>query len=231
MERLQTVVEEPKRESVPRTMPESRPVTKTNFRETQAYKAFTTGLWMDNPIFCMVLGICSSLAITNSVANAIAMGAGVTFCLVFSSLFISLLRNAIPGRVRMLAYMTIIATFVICVDKFLKAYFPVISTAMGPYVGLIITNCILMGRAEAYAIKNKVFYSVLDALGCGIGYTYILLLMSVVREAMGFGTLLGYRVMPDGWTNWVVMTIAPGAFFLLGVYLWIFRTMSKKTEV
>lgn len=198
--------------------------------DSKSYKVFTMGLWMDNPIFCMILGICSSLAITNSLANAIAMGLGVTFCLVFGSLFISMLRKVIPGRVRMLAYMTIIATFVICVDKFLKAFFPVISTAMGPYVGLIITNCILMGRAEAFAIKNNAYYSVLDALGCGIGYTYILLLMSIPREIMGFGTLLGHRVMPGSWENWVVMTIAPGAFFLLGVYLWIFRTMSKKTE-
>lgn len=205
-------------------------VKKSSFKETKAYKAFSTGLWVDNPIFCMILGICSSLAITNSVANAVAMGLGVTFCLVFSSLFISLLRNTIPGRVRMLAYMTIIATFVICVDRFLKAYFPAISSTMGPYVGLIITNCILMGRAEAYAIKNNPFYSGLDALGCGIGYSFMLLLMSVVRESIGFGTLLGYRVMPGNWTNWVVMTIAPGAFFLLGVYLWIFRTISKKTE-
>ncbi|MBI4650237.1 NADH:ubiquinone reductase (Na(+)-transporting) subunit D [Candidatus Desantisbacteria bacterium] len=199
-------------------------------KNSKAFKVFASGIWLDNPIFCMVLGICSSLAITNKVANAIAMGLGVTFCTVFSSLLISLFRNTIPGRVRMLAYMTIIATFVICVDRFLKAFFPLISETMGPYVGLIITNCILMGRAEAYAINNSPFYSALDALGCGIGYTFMLLLMSIVREIMGFGTILDFRIMPDSWVNWTVLTIAPGAFFLLGVYLWIFRTISKKTD-
>jgi Na+-transporting NADH:ubiquinone oxidoreductase subunit D len=162
--------------------------------------------------------------------NAIAMGLGVTFCLVFSSLFVSLFRKTIPARVRMLAYMVIIATFVICVDRFLKAYFPPISEAMGPYVGLIITNCILMGRAEAYAAKKGPLLSVLDAFGCGVGYSAVLILMALIREPMGFGTILGQRLMPQIWTNWVILTIAPGAFFLLGVYLWILRTLAKKTE-
>jgi len=193
-------------------------------------KVMTMGMWNDHPIFCMVLGICSALAITNRMDNAIAMGAGVTFCLVFSSFFISLFRNVIPARVRMLAYMVTIATFVICTDRFLKAYFPPISAAMGPYVGLIITNCILMGRAEAFASKSNPWLSVLDAFGCGIGYSFILILMALIREPMGFGTILGQRIMPQFWTNWVILTIAPGAFFLLGVYLWILRTLARKTE-
>jgi Na+-transporting NADH:ubiquinone oxidoreductase subunit D len=188
------------------------------------------GLWADHPTFCMILGICSALAITNRMDNAIAMSAGVTFCLVFASFFVSLIRKAIPARVRMLAYMVIIATLVICTDRFLKAFFPPISKAMGPYVGLIITNCIVMGRAEAFAIKNKPFLSVLDALGCGLGYSSILILMALIREPMGFGTILGQKIMPQAWTNWVILTIAPGAFFLLGVYLWILRTFARKTE-
>ncbi len=204
---------------------------KRSIRYTKWFKVLTNGMWLDHPTFCMVLGICSMLAITNRLDNAIAMGVGVTFCTVFSSLFVSMFRNVIPGRVRMLAYMTIIATFVICVDRFLKAYFPPISEAMGPYVGLIITNCILMGRAEAFAIKNSPGLSALDGLGCGIGYSFMLILMAIIRETTGFGTILGHRVMPHNWTNWVVMTIAPGAFFLLGVYLWIFRTIAKKMEV
>ena len=130
----------------------------------------------------------------------------------------------------MLAYMTIISVFVICVDRFLQAYFPPISEAMGPYVGLIITNCILMGRAEAFAIKNGPWLSFLDGVGCGAGYSFMLLLMALIREPLGFGSFFGYKIMPSFWTNWVVMTIAPGAFFLLGVYLWIFRTIAKKTE-
>lgn len=209
-------------------MPKKR--FKRSIKQTKWFKVLTAGMWLDHPTFCMVLGICSMLAITNRLDNALAMGAGVTFCTVGGSLIISIFRNAIPSRVRMLAYMTIIATFVICVDRFLKAYFPPISEAMGPYVGLIITNCILMGRAEAFAIKNTPVFSLLDGLGCGIGYTFMLVLMAVIRESLGFGTLLGHRIMPHGWTNWVVMTIAPGAFFLLGLYLWIFRTIAKKTE-
>lgn len=203
---------------------------KRSLKQTKWFKVLSAGVWHDHPTFCMVLGICSVLAITNRLDNAIAMGIGVTFCAAFSSLFVSIFRNAIPSRVRMMAYMTIISVFVICVDRFLKAYFPPISEAMGPYVGLIITNCILMGRAEAFAIKNGVWLSFLDGLGCGVGYTFMLILMAVIRETLGFGTLLGRRVMPQNWTNWVMMTIAPGAFFLLGVYLWIFRTIAKKTE-
>lgn len=203
---------------------------KKSLKHTKGYKAFVAGLWADNPIFCMVLGICSALAITNKVANALAMGAGVTFCLVFSSFFISLLRRVIPPRVRLLTYMVVIGTFVICVDRFLKAYFPPLSQALGPYVGLIITNCIIMGRCEAYAMKNGPFHSVLDALGCGLGYSFILILMSVAREALAFGSILGWTVMPGWWVNWGMMAIAPGAFFLLGSYLWILRTLTKKTE-
>lgn len=203
---------------------------KRSFKHTKSYKALVSGLWQDHPTFCMVLGICSMLAITNKMDNALAMGLGVTFCTAFSSLFVAIFRNAIPSRVRMLAYMVIISTFVICVDRFLKAYFPAISETMGPYVGLIITNCILMGRAEAYAIKNGPWFSFLDGVGCGLGYTFMLILMALIREPLGFGTILGKPLMPAFWVNWVVMTIAPGAFFLLGAYLWIFRTIAKKTE-
>jgi len=203
---------------------------KRSFRQSKWFKVLITGMWNDHPTFCMVLGICSMLAITNKVDNAIAMGIGVTFCTAFSSLFVSIFRGAIPSRVRMLAYMVIISTFVICVDRVLKAYFPPISESMGPYVGLIITNCILMGRAEAFAIKNGPWLSFLDGAGCGIGYSFMLLLMALIREPMGFGTLFGFKIMPQAWTNWSILTIAPGAFFLLGVYLWIFRSIMKKTE-
>lgn len=194
------------------------------------FRVFITGIWRDNPIFSMVLGICSSLAVTNKIENAITMGLGVTFVLLFTEIIISSMRKIIPERVRMIAYMVSISTFVIVVDRFLKAYFPLISEALGPYVGLIITNCILMGRAEAFSIKNTVKESIMDAIGCGLGYSYILLLMAIIREILGFGTILGYKIMPDNWTKWIAMTIAPGAFFLLSIYLWIFRTITKKVE-
>jgi Na(+)-translocating NADH:ubiquinone oxidoreductase D subunit len=197
---------------------------------TRSFRIFITGLWRDNPIFCMVLGICSSLAVTNRIENAITMGIGVTFVLIATEIIISSLRNYIPVRVRMITYMTVISTFVIVVDRILKAYLPKISEALGPYVGLIITNCILMGRAEAFSINHTLKESIIDAISCGLGYTYILLLMSVIRELLGFGTLFGYKVMGANYENCIAMTIAPGAFFLLSIYLWIFRTILKRTE-
>ena len=203
---------------------------KRSIKQSKWFKTLTIGMWQDHPTFCVVLGICSMLAVTNRLENALAMGIGVTLCTAFSCLFVSLFRNAIPSRVRLLAYMVIISTFVICVDRVLKAYFPPISEEMGPYVGLIITNCILMGRAEAFAIKNGPWLSFLDGLGYGVGYSFMLILMALIREPLGFGTILGHKVMPGAWTNWVILTMAPGAFFLLGVYLWIFRTIAKKTE-
>ena len=193
----------------------------------RSWKTFLAGMWKEHPIFGTVLGICSSLAVSNRVENAIAMGAGVTFCLVAAGILIAMLRKLIPARVRMITYMIVIASFVIIVDRVLKAAFPSISEAIGPYVGLIITNCILMGRAEAFYISNKVGLSILDAFGNGFGYTYTLVIFAVIREALGFGTILGMRVMPETWVNWVVMVMAPGAFFLLGLFLWITRTLNN----
>ncbi len=193
----------------------------------EGYKTIKKGIWGDHPIFAVGLGICSALAISNKVENAIAMGAGVTFVLVATGILISTLRSLIPQRVRIITYMITIASFVIIVDKFLQAYFPGISEAVGPYVGLIITNCIIMGRAEAFFIQNNVYQSVLDAVSNGLSYSYTLIIIAIVREILGFGTLLGFRVMPDRWENWVVMTMAPGAFFLLGIAIWISRTLTE----
>ena len=190
-------------------------------------KTLKNGIWSDHPISSMCLGICSALAISNKVENAIAMGAGVIFVLVATGLIISLLRSLIPTRVRIIAYMITISSCVIIVDKVLKAFYPVISEAIGPYVGLIITNCIIMGRAEAFYVQNNVYQSLLDEVANGISYTYTLVSIAVIRELLGFGTLMGIQIMPAGWENWVVMTMAPGAFFLLGVFMWITRTLAK----
>ena len=142
-----------------------------NLKNSEAYKTFINGVWGDHPVFSMVLGICSSLAISNKVENALAMGGGVTFVLIATAVLIAPLRKMIPMRVRMITFMIIIAAFVIIVDKFLKAYVPPISRQLGPYVGLIITNCILMGRAEAFYIQNGTGLSIVDAVANGIGYT------------------------------------------------------------
>lgn len=194
---------------------------------TSMKNILTRGIIRDNPTFRMVLGICSTLAVTNRVSNSIAMCMGTTFVLISSSLSVSLLRNYIPRKVRMAVYTVIIATFVVFVDIYLKAFYPLISKQIGPYVGLIITNCIIMGRAEAFASANKPFPSILDALGVGIGYSFSLLLLSSIREPLGFGTWMGHTVLGDWWEPWVLMVMPPGAFLVLGLYIWILRTVLR----
>lgn len=194
----------------------------------QGYKTVKKGVCDDHPIFAVGLGICSALAISNKVENAIAMGVGVTFVLVATAIIVSALRHLIPQRARIITYMIIIASFVIVVQKFLNAFSPTISEALGPYVGLIITNCIIMGRAEAFYIQNNTYQSILDSISNGIAYSYTLIAIAIVREALGFGTILGMQVMPDSFEKWVVMTMAPGAFFLLGIAIWISKTIADR---
>ncbi len=196
--------------------------------KSESLTTIKNGIWRDHPIFSMLLGICSALAVSNRVENAIAMGVGVTFVLIGTAVLIALLRNFIPQRIRMITYMLVIASFVIIVDKVLKAYYPVISESIGPYVGLIITNCIIMGRCEAFFIQNTLGQSILDSLANGFGYTYTLVIIAVVREFLGFGTILNIPVMPADWTRWVVMAMAPGAFFVLSIFIWITRTLAGK---
>lgn len=189
------------------------------------------GLLTNNQVVVAVLGICSSLAITNKVENSLAMGLGVTFVVMASSAFISIIRNYIPSKLRMVTYMVIISTFVILVQMFLEAYFFNIAKALGAYVGLIITNCIVMGRAEAFAVKNPVKYSIVDGFASGLGYTYVLVLVSIIRELLAFGTILNYQVMPDNFPKWVVMAMAPGGFFVLAIVAWIIRHASKNFDM
>ncbi len=202
----------------------------SSLTKTDNFKIFVNGLWRDHPVVSMMLGVCSALAVSNRVDNALAMGAGVIFVLLATAILISLLRKIIPGRVRMITYMIVIATFVIVVDLTLKALFPDISQAIGPYVGLIITNCIIMGRAEAFYSQNGLGKSLIDAVGNGFGYTYTLVAIAIVRELLGFGTLLGIQIMPESFTTWVVMAMAPGAFFVLSIFIWIVRALSKTGE-
>ncbi|WP_205702161.1 electron transport complex subunit RsxE [Candidatus Izimaplasma sp. ZiA1] len=198
---------------------------------TKWYNIMKQGLSESNPIAIAVLGICSALAVTNRVENAIAMGLGVTFVIIASSATISLMRNFIPSKVRMVTYMVVISTYVIAVQMFLEAFYSDIATALGAYVGLIITNCIVMGRAEAYAVKNPVHYSIIDGLANGLGYTYVLVVVAIIREMLAFGTILNYQVLPDTWENWVVMAMAPGGFFILGMFIWLIRELTKNYEV
>jgi len=186
---------------------------------------FIKALWHDNPIFRQVLGICSTLAVTNLVANTLAMCTGLIFATVMSAVTVSALRTLTPRSVRMMVQTLIIAAYVIIFDLFLKAYRPDMSKALGPYVGLIITNCIIMGRCEAFAGSHSVRASFIDGLGSGLGYSAILLAIAVVREVLGFGTLLGLQVLPEDRTAWTIMIMPAGAFFMLGLVIWLARAM------
>lgn len=197
---------------------------------TKWFQTLKNGISHQNPIVISVLGICSALAVTNQVENAIAMGIGVTFVVMASSATVSLLRNIIPSKVRMIAYMVIISTYVIVVQMFLEGFFPVIAKNLSAYVGLIITNCIVMGRAEAYAVKNPVKYTLIDGFANGMGYMLVLVVVASIREILGFGTWLGMQVMPGSWINWVVLSIAPGGFFIIGLLAWLMRTLTGVYE-
>ena len=188
------------------------------------------GAWSNNPLAIQVLGICSALAVTNRLENSLVMGAALIFVCVGSNLLVSLLRKVTPYRFRMIAEVAIIATFVILFDQFLKAFYWDMSKQLGPYVGLIITNCIVMGRCEAFAMNNRVLPSTIDGLAMGLGYTLVLTIIAVIRETLGFGTLLGYRIMPEAFTPWTIMIVAPGAFFVLGVLIWFIKAFTPETN-
>ncbi|WP_119309317.1 NADH:ubiquinone reductase (Na(+)-transporting) subunit D [Cohaesibacter haloalkalitolerans] len=183
----------------------------------------------NNPITLQVLGICSALAVTSSLKVAFVMALSVTLVTAFSNLFISMIRNHIPNNIRIIAQMVIIASLVILVDQILKAYAFEISKTLSVFVGLIITNCIVMGRAEAYAMKNPPVASFLDGIGNGLGYSFILLLVGIVRELFGSGSLFGITILKTvnngGWyvPNGLLL-LPPSAFFIIGMIIWIFRT-------
>ena len=186
-----------------------------------------------NPVTLQVLGICSALAITNSLTTALIMGLALTSVLAFSNVSISLIRHHIPNSVRIIVQMTIIATGVIVVDEFLQAYAPDTSRVLSVFVGLIVTNCIVLGRAEAFATKNNVWNSFLDAIGNGLGYSLVLIVVGTIRELLGSGTLLGFEILKlvqnDGWfVPMQIMLLPPSAFFIIGFLIWLIR--SRKPE-
>jgi len=189
------------------------------------------GLWRDNPIFRQILGICSTLAVTNVVLNTMVMCTSLTLVTAASCLTVSLLRHWTPRNIRMMVQTLIIAFYVIVVDMILKAYWPDMSRNLGPYVGLIITNCIIMGRCEAFAGSNPPRSAFLDGLFSGLGYSFVLLAISVVRELLGMGTVLGFAVpyfSSDLWDKWVIMVMPPGAFFALACMIWLLRSIKPK---
>lgn len=202
------------------------------FKNSTGGKAFIQNLWSDNPVFRQILGICSTLAVTNLLKNTILMCAGLIFATALSSWTVSLLRNYIPKQVRMMVQVLIIAAYVIIVDISIQAWFPDVHKLIGPYVGLIITNCIIMGRCEAFASQNTPGASFLDGLGAGIGYSLVLVFIAIVRESMGFGTLLGIALPARElwWHQWTIMVMPPGAFFMLALVAWFGNAVILKKE-
>jgi len=189
------------------------------------------GLWKDNPIALQVLGICSALAVTNKLENSLVMGVALVFVCMCSNLMVSLLRNITPRRIRMIAEVAIIATFVIIFDQILKAYYWEMSKQLGPYVGLIITNCIIMGRAEAFALQNRPIVSMVDGIANGLGYAAVLALIGAFRELLGTGKLMGFEILSAQWyTPNQLIILAPGAFVALGFLIAIFNVISGPKE-
>jgi Na+-transporting NADH:ubiquinone oxidoreductase subunit D len=193
----------------------------------------TNGLWNDNPIFRQILGICSTLAVTNLVINTAVMCISLVLVISLSCFTVSLLRNLTPRNIRMMVQTMIIAFYVIIVDIVLKAYWPEMSRNLGPYVGLIITNCILMGRCEAFSGSNPPGLSFLDGFFNGLGYSLVLLAIAAIREVMGMGTFLGYPVpfFATYWDKWVIMVMPPGAFFTLACVIWFCRSVWSKEKI
>ncbi len=196
-------------------------------------QTFLKGLWEENPVFVMLLGMCPVLAVTNSVINAIAMGLATMFVLVCSSTLVSLLRSFIPKQVRIATYIVIIATFVTIADYVIQAISLDLYRALGAFIALIVVNCMILGRAEAYASKNSVKKAVLDALGMGAGFTIALLCMGAVREILGNGTLLVdtplvFSIFGDNFEPWSIMILPPGGFFVLGAWLLLFAWVKER---
>lgn len=192
---------------------------------------YLKGLWQENPVFRQLLGMCPTLAVSNAVINGIAMGLATSFALIFSSLAVSAVRKYIPSQVRIASYIVIIASFVTMADRFLQAFFYPISKSLGPYVPLIVVNCIILGRQEAFASKNTMGRSLSDALGMSTGFVLALLLLSSIREILGAGTFLGYKVLGAWFEPWIIMLLPPGAFICLGILLGLALFIERKTRL
>lgn len=195
-------------------------------------REFLKGIYKENPIFRLVLGMCPFLAVTSSVENALGMGAAAGFVLVCSNFLVSLLRNAIPSKVRIPCYIVIIATFVTIVDLIMNAYVPDLHRNLGIFIPLIVVNCIILGRAEGFANRNTVPASIADGLGMGLGFTFAMIVMATFREILGNGTWLGINLLGEAYTNQplLIAILAPGAFILMGFILGFFNILDNRRK-
>jgi electron transport complex protein RnfE len=191
---------------------------------------YLKGLWDENPVFRQLLGLCPTLAVTNAVINGIAMGLATSFVLIISSVVVASIKKLIPSQVRIASYIVIIATFVTVADRFLAAYFFQISKSLGPYIPLIVVNCIILGRQEAFSSKNSIGRSFVDALGMSTGFVLALLILSSIREILGMGTFLGYQVMGAWFKPWIIMILPAGAFITLGILIAVALLIEQKTK-
>ena len=199
------------------------------------FRVFANGIWKENPVLVTTLGLCPTLAVTNSVANSLVMGAGTLFVLIGSSFLVSSVRKIVPNQVRISTYILIIATFVTVCDMLLEAVVPTVHRALGPFIALIVVNCMILGRQEAFASKNTVVRSVMDAAGSGLGFTLTLLAMGIPRELLGSGSFLGVNVMGPNFEPWVIMVLPPGGFLMIALLLigknwWALRAVQPKPE-
>ena len=199
-------------------------------KQPDAYQEFIKGLWRDNPVFVQVLGMCPMLAVTNSAVNALAMGGATFFVLVASSFFVSSLRNWIPRQVRISTYIIIIATFVTVIDFTLQALVPAIHKELGAFVPLIVANCMILGRQEAFASRNSVRLAVLDALGMASGFFLALFALGSVREILGEGAFFGIDLFGPNFEPWVIMILPPGGFLTLGLLLLFFNWLQERKQ-
>lgn len=193
-----------------------------------SWEEFAEGIWKQNPIFVMVLGMCPTLAVTVSAVNALSMGLATSFVLISSCFLISLIRNFVPKEVRIAVYIVIIATFVTVVDYVIQAVSMTIYDALGAFIQLIVVNCIILGRAEAHASKNTPFKAVINAAGMGVGFTIALLALGSVREILGAGSFFGISLFGAEFQPWVIMVLPPGGFFVLGGWLLLFSWLERR---
>jgi electron transport complex protein RnfE len=205
-------------------MPETKSKLPSNM------EVFVKGIWKDNPVFVMLLGMCPVLAVTNSVINALVMGLATTFVLLLSNILVSSLRNFIPKQVRIATYILIIATFVTVADYAIKAVSLEVHKSLGAFISLIVVNCMILGRAEAFASKSSIGKSILDALGMGSGFTIAVLCLGIVREVLGNGTFLGVSLFGENFQPLVIMILPGGAFFVLGAYLLFFNWLKERKD-
>ncbi len=198
--------------------------------DTITVDTFMEGIWRENPVFVMMLGMCPTLAVTTSAINALGMGAATTFVLIASSLLVSLFRNLIPAGVRIATYIVIIATFVTLVDYIMQAYSQALYAAMGAFIQLIVVNCIILGRAEACASRNKPLKSMVNAAGMGLGFTLALLCLGGVREILGNGSLFGLPLFGEHFQPWVIMVLPAGGFLVLAGWLILFEWLKLRKQ-